>query len=132
MPSTGHLTLGKKERLTGKSPVESLFKGGGSRSMSFFPLRVVFALMEGGDVPVRMLVSVPKRCFKRAVQRNRVKRQVREAFRKHKQVLHEKASLLPEGKTLAVAFIWLDNHLYDSEAVERRVSSLLIRIGEKL
>ena len=132
MPSTGHLTLGKKERLAGKSLVESLFKGGGSRSMSFFPLRVVYAFVEGGDVPVRLMVSVPKRCFKRAVRRNRVKRQVREAFRKHKHVLHEKASLMPEGKTLAVAFIWLDDHLHDSEAVERRVSSLLIRIGERL
>ena len=132
MASAGHLTLGKKERLTGKSLVESLFKGGGSRSMSFFPLRVVYAFVEGGDVPVRLMVSVPKRCFKRAVRRNRVKRQVREAFRKHKHVLHEKASLMPEGKTLAVAFIWLDNHLHDSEAVEKRVSNLLTRIGERL
>lgn len=132
MASTSHLTLGKNERLTGKLLVDSLFKGGGSRSMSFFPLRVVYALVDGGEVPVKLLVSVPKRCFKRAVRRNRVKRQVREAFRKHKNVLHEKASLLPEGKTLAVAFIWLDNHLYDSHAVERRVDNLLVRIGEKL
>lgn len=132
MPSTGHLTLGKKERLTGQSLVESLFKGGGSRSMSFFPLRVVYALVEGGDAPVRLLVSVPKRYFKRAVRRNRVKRQLREAFRKNKHVLYEKVALQPEGKSLAVAFIWLDDHLHDSEAVERRVRNLLIRIGERL
>ena len=132
MPATGHLTLSKKERLTGKTLVESLFKGGGSRSLSFFPLRAVYAFVEDGDVPVRLLVSVPKRCFKRAVKRNRVKRQVREAFRKHKHVLHEKIAALAEGKTLAVAFIWLDDHLHDSVEVEKRVSSLLVRIGERL
>ena len=74
MPATGHLTLSKKERLTGKTLVESLFKGGGSRSLSFFPLRAVYAFVEDGDVPVRLLVSVPKRCFTQGFNNNRLRK----------------------------------------------------------
>ena len=83
-------TLCKEERLHGRDAVESLFKKAGSRSMVAFPLRVVYALTdhkEGSDIRVRMLVSVPKRHFKRAVKRNRVKRQVREAYRCNKHSL---------------------------------------------
>ncbi len=124
-------TLSKKERVTGKRLVDHLFGGGVSRSMSSYPLRAVYCLVEGGEVPVRMLVSVPKRCFKRAVHRNRIKRQVREAFRLCKHLLDAPMSALP-GQTLAVAFVWLDDHQRDTDEVARRVKNLLTRIAEKL
>lgn len=65
----------KDERLCGKKDIDSLFTRGGSRSMSAFPLRLVYAMShaDGCKPGARMLVSVPKRCFKRAVKRNRVK-----------------------------------------------------------
>ena len=78
MQSSDGFTLCKEERLVGRKLVETLFKGGGSRSMSYYPLRIVYCLVAREEAPVRILVSVPKRCFKRAVKRNRVKRQVRE------------------------------------------------------
>ena len=58
--------------------------------MAAFPLRVVYVNKERahGEVPVQILISVPKKRFKHAVDRNRVKRQVREAYRLHKQVLY--------------------------------------------
>ena len=124
MPSTGHLTLGKKERLTGKSLVESLFKGGGSRSLSFFPLRAVYAFVEDGDVPVRLWVSVPKRCFKRAVKRNRIKRQLREAYRLQKEILQS----LEGG--LDIAFLWTSDEVLPTEKVFQKMRSLLLRICE--
>ena len=80
-------TLGKEERICSKKLIEKLFKGGRSKSMVAYPLRVVYAQKaddEGENVPAQMLVSVSKRHFKHAVDRNRVKRQVREAYRKHK------------------------------------------------
>ena len=70
-----------------------------------------------------MLVSVPKRYFKRAVKRNRVKRQVREAYRQHKSIL--------EGQPVIMAFIWLDDKLYPSSLIEERVVNLMMRIKEK-
>ena len=62
--------------------------------MSAFPIRVVYRLVEPqpNAAQIQMLVSVPKKHFKRAVKRNRVKRQIREAYRKHKHVLWDKAS----------------------------------------
>lgn len=54
--------------------------------MAAFPVRLVYLKTdaEAGVPDVRVLVSVSKKCFKRAVKRNRVKRQLREAFRLNK------------------------------------------------
>ena len=71
-------TLRKSERLDRKKVIEKMFAGG-SRSFSVFPLRVVYLPVEELEAPVSILVSVSKRRFKRAVKRNRVKRQIREA-----------------------------------------------------
>ena len=119
--------------------IDRLFVGGGSKSMSCFPLRLVFMVLDHNDealenkgshvdmADVQMMISVPKRCFKHAVDRNRVKRQVREAYRRHRD-LYE----LPEGKYLAMAFIWLDHQHHDTAEVEDKVVNLLRRMGEKL
>ena len=79
-------------------------------------------------VRAKILVSVPKKNFKHAVDRNRVKRQVREAYRKNKTILD---SVLPE-KMLVIAFVWTDSKHRDSDEVERRIKGLLHRIVEKL
>lgn len=119
--------------------IDRLFVGGGSKSMSCFPLRLVFMVLDHNDealenkgshvdmADVQMMISVPKRCFKHAVDRNRVKRQLREAYRRHRD-LYE----LPEGKYLAMAFIWLDHQHHETAEVEDKVVNLLRRLGEKL
>ena len=129
----GAHTFSKEERVTGRTLVTTLFKGGASRSMTAYPLRAVFCLKEReeGESPVRILVSVPKKCFKRAVKRNRVKRQVREAYRKNKALI-EGCMSQQAGQTLLLAMIWLDENLYDSHDVEQKVQSLLVRISEKI
>ena len=81
--------------------------------------------------PVQMMVSVPKRCFKHAVDRNLVKRQVREAYRKNKQVLLQ-AMESHEKEGLVVSFIWLENKLHDSHSVEHHIVELLRHISERL
>ena len=111
MPASGPFTLDKTERVTGRTLVETLFKGGESRSMSYYPLRVVYRLISRDKAPVRILVSVPKKCFKRAVKRNRVKRQLREAYRHNKQLLWQRLADKP-GQRLLIAFIWTDNQLH--------------------
>ena len=131
MPASGSFTLDKDERVTGRSLVETLFGGGESRSVSYSPLRVVYCLTQRETAPVRILVSVPKRHFKRAVKRNRVKRQLREAYRKNKHLLAGRMEAMPD-KALALAFIWMDSQLHDSSEVESRMVSLLTRIGERL
>ena len=132
MTSPVDCTLGKSERICSKNTVDALLRGGHSHSLSAFPLRVVYKVVESqGDVPCQMLVSVPKKCFKRAVKRNRVKRQLRQAYRTNKHVIIEAASAL-EGKTLVMAFIWLDAKLHDSARIDARMLNLMERLREKL
>lgn len=123
-------TLPKVERLNSRILIEKLFTGG-SKSLPAFPLRIVYMPVEGENLPIAtILISVPKKRFKRAVKRNRVKRQIREAYRKHKQILIE--PLKNSHKKVALAFIWLDNELHDSAEVEAKVVKLLQLTAERL
>lgn len=124
-------TFRKRERIVSLKLIESLFGGGCSQSVAAFPLRAVYMLTERqtGDTPVQLLISVPKKRFKHAVDRNRVKRQIREAFRQHKDLLYH---VLPDSQRLLLAFIWLSDEHRPSKEVEGRIVTLMRRIGEKL
>lgn len=78
-----------------------------------------------------MLISVPKHCFKRAVKRNLVKRQVREAYRKIKPLLLKKMACKP-GERVIMAFVWLDANIHNNDDVECKVESLIQRIAERI
>lgn len=123
-------TFRKHERLNRKKVLEKMFAGG-ARSYSFFPLRMVYIFapeLEGAQVSV--LVSVSKRHFKRAVKRNRVKRQIREAYRLNKHLLLD---ALPEGcPPLALAFIYLSDDLCDAELIEQRMKAALARVADNV
>lgn len=122
-------TLCKAERLCSKALIERMFSGQ-STSFSVYPLRVVFLPVEKKEeVATSILISVPKKRFKRAVKRNRVKRQIREAYRKHKHELLRTFSEKEEG--LAIAFIYLSNELAPSLEIEHKMKILLARIIEK-
>ena len=127
------LTFSKKERVCSKLLIDRLFSHGGSSSMSVYPLRLVFQQMERneGEPSVMLLVSVPKRCFKRAVKRNRVKRQVREVYRRNKHILSQVMDGR-ETKKLVMALIWLDDQLHETSDVERCVGLLMQRVVEKI
>ncbi|MDT0642707.1 ribonuclease P protein component [Zunongwangia sp. F363] len=76
-------TFGKKEKLKSKKLIEQLFQEG--KSVKNFPLRLIYIkLPEGRKVQFQTGVSVPKRIIKTAVQRNRIKRLMREVYRKNK------------------------------------------------
>ena len=121
-------TLQKEERLNSKIIIEKLFSGG-SKSLPAFPLRIVYMPEEESLPTISLLISVPKKKFKRAVKRNRVKRQIREAYRKNKFIL--KNILEKENKKAAIAFIWLGNELCDSTEIESKVIKLLQLASEK-
>ncbi len=128
--ATAH-TLPKKERLYGKRTLDRLF-GEGSRSMSAFPIRAVYHIgtVQEDSEQVRMMVSAPKRNLKHAVDRNRVKRQIREAYRLNKACIVNEANAA-KPQSVMIAFIWLDKKLWPSHDVEKRVKNLMQRISEK-
>lgn len=123
-------TFRKQERIVSTRLIEMLFGKGNSQSLSAFPLRAVFVqtARQSSYAPVQILISVPKKRFKHAVDRNRVKRQIREAYRHHKQLLE---GVVAEDKQLLIAFIWLSDRHYQTNEVEKRVIGLLERIAAK-
>ena len=79
-------SFGKKEKLKSKVIIDKLFTEG--KSVKKYPLRLIYLpLSEAGELN-KTAVSVPKRNFKRAVDRNHLKRLMREAFRKNKYLVY--------------------------------------------
>ena len=139
-------TFPKAERLCSRKIIEALFAGG-HKSMSVYPLRVVCMAVDEADLPlmkhcscvkdsvegvpaIQVLISVSKRRFKHAVDRNRVKRLVREAYRRNKHLLVP--AIEERGQHIALAFLWLSSDIPTADVVERRVVNLLMRVKESL
>lgn len=117
------LTLSKDERLCSRKAIEELF-GGGHQSVSAYPIRAVFMPRE--QTGVRILISVSKRYFKRAVKRNRIKRQLREVFRLQKDLL------MPLSGGLDIAILWTSDEMLPTEIVFRKIHNILQRIHESV
>ena len=100
-------TFPLKEHLKSKSIIERVYAEGSSATA--FPLRAVF-LETDSDIQeptATILISVAKRRFRHAVDRNLMKRRIREAYRTSKHGFIE--ALQNNGKKMAVAIIYIDN-----------------------
>ena len=122
-------TLKETERLKSKKLIDQLFEGKGT-SVVAFPFRVIYMSVPKRDVPVSILVSVPKKKFGHAVDRNRIKRQAREAFRKNKHILWQK--LENANKSIIMAFLCISEKHCTSETIDRNMCKLLNKIAEKI
>lgn len=122
MKTNQQYTLRKSERLCSQRALDELFSGG-HRSVTAYPIRAVFMTTE--ETETRILVSVSKRYFKRAVKRNRVKRQLRESYRLNKHLLTH-----PDGKHYDIAFLWNSAELLPTEVVMQKMQKLLQKIVE--
>ena len=119
----------KCEHLCLKKDIETLFSAG-SRAITIFPLRAVFRVVprEGGP-QAQVLVSVAKRRLRHAVDRNRAKRQLREAYRLNKQLI---ADVLRDDERLHVGLIWLSERPVTSQRVHEKMVVVLHRVAERL
>ena len=119
----------KAEHLCLRNDIDALFSAG-AKALTAFPLRVVYREVKHKDGPkVKVLLSVPKRKLRHAVDRNRAKRQLRETYRLNKPTL---VGALGEKQALHLAFMWLSDKPVDTKVIEKKVVNLLLRIGEQL
>lgn len=118
-------TLSKQERLHSKKQIEILF----ARGDSFFkyPFKVVFTKEQTEKtLPVQLLVSVSKRNFKNAVDRNKIKRLIREAYRKNKHILYNKP--VDPISVLFLGLIYTPKTILEYKEIEKKIILILHRL----
>lgn len=121
-------TFGKNERLHSKFLIDQLFREGDS--FFKFPFKVVYLNVENTDFNSNaVLISVSKRNFKNATDRNRIKRLVREAYRLNKHLL---MSLEDNEKPFwNVAFIYTAKSILSFKEIERKIILILQSIKKQ-
>ena len=122
------LTFRKAERLSLKRETDGLFNHG--KAFISYPLRVVYLEQKPllGE-KVSVLISVPKRRIKLAVNRNRLKRLIREAYRLNKSTLIKHFE--EEENGLLIAFLFVGNELFDWKEIEAAMQKALVILKEK-
>jgi ribonuclease P protein component len=117
----------KGERLCGVKTINNLFSGG--RPLNVPPLKLVCRVMpeDPSLETVRVLISVPKRYFRKAVDRNLIKRRIREAYRHNKQPLI--SSLQGSGKRIDLAVIWNETFIPSYGDTERCIKEMIIKLS---
>ena len=126
-------TLGKDERLKSRKQIEKLFAEG--KNFAVNPFRVYFIVngqlsMVNSGSYLQFGVGVSNRNFKRAVDRNRIKRLTREAWRLQKNKLNEQ--LKTKQKHLNVFFIYTGKELPDFTTVKDKVAVALKKLADKI
>ncbi len=120
------LRLRKQQSLTDVKLIELVFKS--NHSIKAFPLIFSFNILENSDINLQVLFSVSKRKFPKAVDRNRIKRLIRESFRLRKPQFE--AAL--REKNIYGAFIYTNKELPDFQTIEKSMQKILSKLDEKL
>ena len=116
----GKYTFRKEERLSKDKLIQELFDKGSS--FYLFPFKVFFMTNPDQDTPFhQVVISVSKRNFKRAVDRNLIKRRIREAYRLNKE-------LLPVRNKLLIAYIYSVKEILPSVQIHERLVKTLKKL----
>ena len=123
-------TFKKEERLCNKKLIDVLFHNGSS--FLCYPFKASWMLAEGAQqVPVQILFSVSKKRFKRAVDRNLIKRRIREAYRLNKQqYLYDQ--LNSSDKKIVLSLGYIGKEIAPSDFIEKKMLKLLTQLCNEI
>jgi ribonuclease P protein component len=126
---SGQFTLHKKERLKSRKALEQLFSSG--KSFVIAPYRIIYQPAEAG---LLFTVGVSARNFKKAVDRNRIKRQTREAYRLQKLPLKEWLASHQTGLHLFLMYTGREKQDYQllQTSVQKIISKLIKSLHESI
>ncbi|HXB34505.1 MAG TPA: ribonuclease P protein component [Puia sp.] len=128
---TRQFTWNKKEKLKSRKRIERVFKEG--KGLTLFPFKVLWLLQPDSPLaksPVQAGFGVSSRHFSKAVDRNRIKRLSREAYRLQKQPLFQR--LEEKGLCLAVFFIYTGKDLPDYATVTHKIGVALQKLIKEI
>jgi ribonuclease P protein component len=115
----GTFTFGKEERLKKEIWIRELFKRGSS--FHLHPFRVLFLIHPDAQASVnQIMISVPVRLFKRAVDRNTIKRRIREGYRLNKEKI-------PHSGKWLIAYIYTAKNIVPSDTIHRQIALTMER-----
>ena len=116
----------KKEKLKNKKLIDQLFVGG--KSVTSYPIKLFYIKADlSSEVPIQAGVTVPKKNFKSAVKRNRIKRLLRESYRRNKGLVFNNSK-----GTFAFLFLYLGKEMPDSSIVEENLVAALKKFKKKI
>ena len=121
-------TYGKDDKLKSRKVIESLFSGG--HSFTVYPLKVLYKIESSEQGVLQAGVAVSKRLFKKAVDRNHVKRLLRESYRIQKKDLKELVK--SEQLSVYLFFIYLDKTKTTFDVLSQTINKCLDRVQQKL
>ena len=107
----------KEEKLKNQKTIEALFLEG--KTMVKYPVKLYY-LPESEFTKSKVAFAVPKKNFKQAVIRNRIKRQMREAYRLHKHKL-----FINNSSNFALLFLYINKEVPEYSQLESSISSLI-------
>jgi ribonuclease P protein component len=115
-PNLQSCRLYRHERLKQRKIIQQLFKEGTNKK--FYPLALYFQNYKPENIPYhKVLVSVPKKHFKKSVVRNKIKRRIREAYRQHKYLLYNKVTDLP----FLLGYVYISKNVQSYKLIEEQV-----------
>ena len=120
----------KEERLCNVKLIEKLFTEGSS--FLVYPFRIIWLSSEtNSEFPVQVLISVPKKKFKRAVDRNLLKRRIREIYR-----LHKSEDLFPflneRSEKIVLAINYIGNEIAEYASMEKKFNAAMLRLKKNI
>ncbi|WP_410221279.1 ribonuclease P protein component [Pedobacter sp.] len=123
-------TFKKEERLCSKKSLDLLFKKGSS--FLFYPFRVTYlSVPQSHDFPVQVVINVAKKRYKRAVDRNLIKRLTKEAYRKQKQeLLYDHLSIPQTVLLLSVQYV--GKEIYSYALFEKKMNGMLKKLIQNM
>ncbi|MDB0007153.1 ribonuclease P protein component [Flavobacteriales bacterium] len=121
-------SFSKKERLKNKIEIESLFSEG--NRFFEYPFNVIWKLDSNSDSTLKMAVSVPKKKIPNATDRNKIKRLVREAFRKNKTIIQQ--PLEAKNVKLHLMLVYSQSSIISMSEIEDKISVTLQRLAEQI
>jgi len=122
-----NVELGKKYKLCSHTLIKAIFEEG--KTIKQYPLRTITLAVEPDltKAAFQLVISVPKRNFKKAHDRNRIRRQLKEAFRLNKGALEEK--LIEQKQQIALFIVYTERTALEYKVLESKMKKLIQQIS---